>query len=162
MVPEWVTTLPAVNAALNALSTVLLVCGYWQIRRGQRRVHKRLMLSCFGVSIVFLACYLVYHFALAHYTDSASKAFPGTGAIRIAYLTMLLTHVILAATVPFLALVTIYHALRAERSEEPDSAVRWARHRRMAKITFPIWVYVSVTGVIIYIMVYPMAAFWTP
>ncbi len=142
--PDWVTTLPAINAALNALATVLLVSGYIQIRRGNRQAHKKIMLTAFATSIVFLACYLVYHFALKHYTGSSSKPFPGVGTIRSVYLTILVTHVILAAAVPVLASMTIYRALKAD----------WVRHRRIARITFPIWVYVSVTGVVIYFMVY--------
>jgi len=142
--PDWVTTLPAVNAVLNGLATVLLVTGFVLIRRGNRQAHKTFMLTAFATSIIFLGCYLVYHFALKHYTGSSSKPFPGVGAIRSVYLVILATHVILAATVPVLASVTIYRGLKAD----------WVRHRRIARITFPIWVYVSVTGVVIYFMVY--------
>jgi uncharacterized membrane protein YozB (DUF420 family) len=145
-VPDWVTTLPAVNAALNGLATLLLVLGYVWIRQGRVQAHKAAMLSTFFVSIVFLACYLLYHFALDHYTGSSSKKFAGTGPIRGVYFTILISHVVLAAAVPVLALVTIYRGLKGE----------WERHKRIARITFPIWLYVSITGVIIYVMLYHM------
>lgn len=144
--PGWVNGLPTVNAGLNSLATVLLVIGYSLIRRKRVQAHKRVMLCAFGVSIAFLACYLVYHFALAHYTGEGSKRFPGTGPVRVVYLGILFSHVILAAAVPFLAVITIYRALREQ----------WERHKRIAKVTFPIWLYVSVTGVIIYVMLYHM------
>lgn len=144
MPPTWVTTLPAINAALNGLATVLLVAGFVQIKKGNRELHKKLMLTTFATSILFLACYLVYHFALHHYTGSSSKKFPGTGTIRTVYLVILATHVVLAAAVPVLAIITIVKGLRQN----------WASHKRFARITFPIWLYVSVTGVIIYVMVY--------
>lgn len=144
MPPGWVTTLPAINAVLNSLATILLVSGYVQIKRGNRDAHKKLMLTTFATSVLFLVCYLVYHVALHHYTGSSSKKFPGTGAIRTAYLCMLLTHVVLAAAVPVLAIITIVKGLREN----------WESHKRFAKITFPIWLYVSITGVIIYLMVY--------
>lgn len=142
--PSWVTALPAVNATLNSLATALLIGGYVLIRRGKREAHKRAMLTAFAASVAFLACYLVYHFALKHYTGSSSKPFPGTGTIRTVYLGILITHIVLAAVVPVLALVTLYRGLTGD----------WTRHRSWARITFPIWVYVSVTGVIIYGMVY--------
>jgi protein SCO1/2/putative membrane protein len=133
-----------VNAALNALATVLLVTGWVHVRRGRVIAHKRTMLSAFAVSIAFLACYLLYHFALHHYTGSSSRKFAGTGLIRGVYLTILVSHVVLAALVPFLTIATIRRGLRAD----------WPRHRRIARVTFPIWLYVSVTGVIIYWMLY--------
>jgi protein SCO1/2/putative membrane protein len=133
-----------VNAALNSLATVLLITGWVHVRRGRVIAHKRIMLSAFGVSILFLACYLLYHFALHQYTGSSSRKFAGTGPIRSVYLAILGSHVVLAAVVPILAIVTIRRGLRAD----------WPRHRRIARITFPIWLYVSVTGVIIYGMLY--------
>jgi protein SCO1/2/putative membrane protein len=144
MPPSWVTTLPAINAGLNSLAIILLTAGYLQIKQGNREKHKKLMLTAFATSVLFLVCYLVYHFALNHYTGSSSKKFPGTGTIRTVYLGILLTHVVLAATVPVLAIITIVKGLREQ----------WESHKRFAKITFPIWLYVSVTGVIIYFMVY--------
>jgi protein SCO1/2/putative membrane protein len=143
-VPAWVSALPAVNAALNGAATLLLVGGYAFIRRGRVASHKRAMLTAFGVSVLFLASYLTYHFALAHYTGSGSRRFAGEGAIRGVYLVILASHVVLAAAVPVLASITILRALRHD----------WGRHRRIAKVTFPIWLYVSATGVIIYGMLY--------
>lgn len=142
--PAWVRTLPAVNAGLNGLATVMLIVGYAFIRTGHIASHKRTMLSAFGVSVLFLACYLTYHFALQHYTGRSSRPFAGEGFVRPVYFTILITHVILAAIVPVLALVTIYRGLKGD----------WERHRRIAKVTLPIWLYVSVTGVIIYFMLY--------
>jgi len=132
------TTLPAINACLNGLATLLLLAGFIAIKSGKREVHIRLMLSATSVSAIFLCCYLYYH---AHY---GSTRFQGEGPVRTIYLGMLLTHVLLAATVPFFALRLIYLGWRG----------RWAPHRRLAKIAWPIWMYVSVTGVLIYLMLY--------
>ncbi len=144
LLPRWVKTLPAINAALNGLATLLLITGYICIRRGQREMHRQMMLSTFMTSVVFLACYLVYHWALHAYTGSSGKKFEGTGIIRPVYFAILVTHVALAALVPVLAIITISRALRGQ----------WERHRQLAVITFPIWLYVSVTGVLIYFMLY--------
>jgi protein SCO1/2 len=146
-VPGWIETLPAVNAGLNGLATALLIAGYVCIRREATETHKRLMLTAFGTSILFLVCYLTYHFGLQHYTGSGSRSFPGTGGVRIVYLSILITHIILAAAVPFLACITIYRGLKSQ----------WEQHRKIARITFPIWLYVSVTGVVIYAMLYHWA-----
>ena len=134
---EW---LPHVNAALNSIATVLLVTGYVLIRQRRETAHKWTMFACFGVSCVFLACYLVYHY------HAGSKRFPSYPAdfIRYSYYTMLATHVVLAAAVPFLAVATIYLGLRDRR----------ASHRRLARWTFPIWLHVSVTGVMVYVALY--------
>ena len=134
---DW-TVLPTVNATLNATSGILLVLGYRQIRRGNRERHRRLMLAAFSCSVLFLISYLTYH------AQVGSVRFQGTGAIRTIYLSILLTHTVLAAAVPFLAAVTLYRAWRED----------FARHRRLARITLPIWLYVSVTGVVIYWMLY--------
>jgi protein SCO1/2 len=142
--PDWVAALPAVNASLNGLATVLLVWGYAAIRRGQRKTHERLMLTAFATSIVFLVCYLAYHAGLHYYTGESGRKFTGTGLIRPVYFTILISHVLLAAAVPVLACLTIYRGLTAQ----------WERHRKIAKVTFPIWLYVSVTGVVIYGMLY--------
>jgi uncharacterized membrane protein YozB (DUF420 family) len=136
--PAWIPWLPAVNASLNGLATVLLVTGYVLIRQNRPLAHKRVMLSAFGVSVVFLVCYLVYH------AYAGSKPFPGTGWMRPVYFSILISHIILAATVPVLAGVTIYRGLTGQ----------WDMHRKIARVTFPIWLYVSVTGVIIYGMLY--------
>jgi len=135
-----VHSLPAVNATLNATAAVLLVTGYTLIRRKQIQAHRRVMLTAFGVSIVFLICYLGYH------AQVGSVHYPKTGAIRVVYFTILITHTLLAASVPVLAIITLRRALRGD----------FVRHRKIARWTFPIWLYVSVTGVIVYLMLYQM------
>ncbi len=137
---DLVPLLPHVNASLNALATVLLLVGYVLIRRRQELAHKWTMLACFGVSAAFLACYLTYHY------HAGSKRFPEypPPAVRVIYLGILLTHVVLAATVPFLAIATIWLGLADRRQA----------HLRLARWTFPIWLYVSITGVIVYVMLY--------
>ena len=130
--------LPAVNATLNAASGVLLFAGWRLILGGRRDAHMRCMIAAFAVSVVFLVCYVIYH------ATHGSTPFPGTGIARTAYLVMLFTHVVLAALVPFLAVVTLWRAYRND----------FERHRRIARITFPIWMYVSVTGVIVYVVLY--------
>jgi uncharacterized membrane protein YozB (DUF420 family) len=130
--------LPTLNAALNSLATVLLIVGYVLIKRRRETAHKWTMLAAFGVSVVFLVSYLVYHYKAGH------VSFTGPQPIRTAYYAMLISHVVLAAAVPILAIGTIYHGLRDRR----------ATHRRWAWWTFPIWLYVSVTGVVIYVMLY--------
>lgn len=143
-IPNWVLALPAVNASLNGLATLLLVGGFVFIKRGNVTAHKTAMLTAFATSILFLACYLVYHAALHRYTGTGSRAFTGTGIIRPVYFTILISHVVLAAAVPVLASMTIYRGLKSQ----------WDKHKRIAKVTFPIWLYVSVTGVIIYAVLY--------
>ena len=133
-----VEQLPAVNATLNGLAAVMLVVGWLLIKSGRERAHKTTMLSAFGVSTVFLTCYLVYHYHVG------SVKFVGPSSVRTLYLTILFTHVVLAATVPVLALITIYLGLKGRR----------VKHRQFARWTFPIWLYVSVTGVVIYVMLY--------
>lgn len=130
--------LPAVNASLNALATCLLVAGYALIKQRREQAHKWTMLACFGVSCVFLTCYLIYHFQVG------SVRFTHRGPARFVYFTILISHVVLAALVPFLAVATIYTGLRDRR----------AAHRRLAWWTFPIWLYVSITGVVVYLMLY--------
>lgn len=130
--------LPVLNAVLNATAAVLLVTGFALIRRGRKQAHRRVMLAAFAVSIVFLTSYLVYH------AQVGSVRFRGTGALRAAYLTILLTHTVLAAAVPPLAVVTLSRALRG----------RFDRHRAIARYALPVWLYVSVTGVVVYWMLY--------
>jgi len=153
--PAWLERLPATNAMLNTLATILLLGGYSAIKarasseeERQRFIslHKKLMLTAFATSIAFLGCYLTYHFALQHYTGDASRRFMGQGWIRPVYFAILISHVFLAALVPLGALATIFYAFRE----------KWDRHRRVAKVTYPIWLYVSVTGVVIYLMLYHM------
>jgi uncharacterized membrane protein YozB (DUF420 family) len=130
--------LPTVNAFLNATAAILLVWGYTLIRRKKIAEHRRVMISAFAVSCIFLVCYLIYHY------NVGSVKFPRPGWVRTVYLTILATHTVLAATVPFLAVITLNRALRG----------RFDKHRKIARWTFPIWLYVSVTGVIVYLMLY--------
>ena len=137
-----VHALPAVNASLNATATVLLLTGYVLIRQGKREQHRKVMLAAFGVSILFLICYVIYH------AQVGSVSFQGQGWLRPVYFTILISHVLLAATVPVFAIITLRRALRGE----------FARHRKIARITYPIWLYVSITGVIVYLMLYHLPA----
>lgn len=130
--------LPTLNAVLNALAACCLVTGYLLIRQRRVAAHRAAMLSAFGCSIAFLVSYLVYHYQVG------SVRFQGTGTLRAVYLSILATHTVLAAVVPILALATLYRAFRGD----------FARHRRIARVTLPIWLYVSVTGVVIYWMLY--------
>ena len=123
---------------------MLLVVGLLLIKRRQEVAHKRVMLTAFATSILFLGCYLVYHWQLRVHTGASGVPFSGPASLRYVYYAMLISHVLLAATVPFLALATIYLGVRDRRSS----------HRRLAHWTFPIWLYVSVTGVIIYLVLY--------
>lgn len=132
--------LPTVNALLNAASAVLLGWGYWLIRRRKIQAHRRVMLSAFLVSCAFLVSYLAYHYQVG------SVRFQKTGAIRSVYLAILATHTVLAAAVPPLAIITLRRGLSA----------RYDRHRRIARWTLPVWMYVSVTGVVVYLMLYRM------
>lgn len=145
-VPAWVGVLPHVNAVLNGAALVLLLVGLWLIRNRKARAHRTAMISAFIASTAFLVCYLVYHRALIVYTGHGSHGFPGTGFIRVTYMTILITHTFLAASVPFFAIAMMYLAGRK----------RWRGHRKLAKFAFPVWVYVSATGVIIYWMLYHM------
>ena len=133
-----VTDLPALNAALNATCAVLLVIGWILIKRGRIRQHRAVMIAAVSTSALFLVSYLVYH------AQVGSVRFTGQGAIRIVYFTVLLTHTILAAAIVPMVLVTFSRGL----------AGRYDRHRRIARWTMPIWLYVSVTGVIVYVMLY--------
>jgi uncharacterized membrane protein YozB (DUF420 family) len=133
-----INDMPHVNAGLNALATAFLVTGYIFIRSKKIAQHKTCMISAGVVSAAFLACYLVYHFQVG------SVKFAGVGPIRQVYFFILITHVVLAAAVPVLAGITYYRAFRGQ----------FDRHRRIARWTLPIWLYVSVTGVIVYLMLY--------
>jgi putative membrane protein len=130
--------LPAVNASLNALSGILLLVGYVLIRRRRIETHRKVMIAAFITSSIFLACYVVYH------AQVGSVRFTRQGFVRPLYYTILITHVTLAAAVVPLALVTLSRGLKA----------RYARHRTIARWTFPIWLYVSVTGVLVYVLLY--------
>jgi uncharacterized membrane protein YozB (DUF420 family) len=130
--------LPAVNASLNAFSGVLLLCGYALIRQRRIDLHRKVMLTAFATSSLFLICYVVYH------AQVGSVPFPRQGPVRTLYFTILITHVTLAATVPVLAIITLTRGLKG----------RYPQHRRIARWTFPIWMYVSVTGVLVYVLLY--------
>jgi uncharacterized membrane protein YozB (DUF420 family) len=139
-----VTALPAVNAILNATAAVLLTLGYILIRRGRIAQHRTVMLTAFATSVLFLVSYLVYHYHQVSYANVGLRRFAGQGPIRQVYFTILLTHTVLAAAVPVLAVITLSRGLSA----------RYDRHRAIARWTLPIWLYVSVTGVIVYFMLY--------
>jgi uncharacterized membrane protein YozB (DUF420 family) len=130
--------LPTVNASLNALSAVLLVVAWVFIRRGHVARHRATMLMALVTSAAFLVSYLVYH------AQVGSVRYTGQGAVRTIYFTVLITHTVLAASVPVLALITLSRAL----------GDRFPAHRRIARWTLPIWLYVSVTGVVVYVMLY--------
>jgi putative membrane protein len=130
--------LPTLNAALNASSAVLLALGFRFIRRRAVTAHRACMLAAFGVSMLFLISYLTYHYYVG------SVRFTGTGWVRGVYFAILISHTILAALVPPLAIVTLTRAVRGQLD----------RHRRLARWTLPIWLYVSVTGVVVYVMLY--------
>ena len=135
-----VSDLPALNATLNATSAVLLTTGWILIRRGRIAQHRAVMIAAVCTSILFLISYLIYH------AQVGSVRFTKQGPIRAVYFTILLTHTVLAVAIVPLVLVTLTRALRA----------RYERHRRIARWTMPIWLYVSVTGVIVYLMLYQM------
>lgn len=135
-----VSDLPALNATLNAISTAFLVTGYVLIRQGRWQMHKRCMLAALVSSSLFLISYVIYH------ANVGSRPFTGTGPIRVVYFSILLTHVVLAATILPLALVTTGRGLRAQ----------YGKHVKVARWTLPLWLYVSVTGVIIYLMLYQL------
>ena len=135
-----VTDLPTLNAALNATSFVILITGWLMIHRGHRQAHKRCMIAALVVSAMFLTSYVIYHL------NVGSVPFKGTGWIRTVYFLVLIPHVILAVAIVPLILVTVSRAL----------SNRFDKHKKIAKITLPLWLYVSVTGVIVYLMLYQM------
>ena len=133
-----IASLPLLNATLNAVATVLLVFGYLCIKRGKIAAHRAAMIAAFATSVLFLISYLIYH---AH---AGSRPFPGRGPIRGVYFTILISHIVLAATIPPLAGLTLWRALRG----------RFDRHVPIARWTLPLWLYVSVTGIVVYVMLY--------
>jgi len=135
-----IADLPTLNASLNALASVFLVAGYVMIRSRRIDAHRRCMLSALGTSALFLISYVIYH------ANAGSVPFRGTGAIRAVYFAVLIPHIILAAAILPLALVTTARGLRSQ----------FGAHVRIARWTFPLWLYVSVTGVVIYVMLYQM------
>jgi uncharacterized membrane protein YozB (DUF420 family) len=134
-----ISDLPALNATLNGIATVLLVTAYVLIRKGRRDAHKKFMLAAIAVSALFLTSYVTYH-----YNIGGPRPFTGQGPIRYVYFAVLFTHVPLAMLVLPFALVTAGRGLRSQ----------FDRHVRIARWTLPIWLYVSVTGVVIYVMLY--------
>jgi uncharacterized membrane protein YozB (DUF420 family) len=151
-----------VNASLNATATVLLLVGFWLIKRRHVEAHKRTMMAAFTVSVAFLCCYLWYHYRVKH------VEFTYPGAVRYVYYGVLATHVPLAMLVPPLAICQIYLGFRAlgccsgpgqEADQSTLAAAYRQKHIRLARWTFPIWLYVSVTGVIVYVMLYHL---WPP
>jgi uncharacterized membrane protein YozB (DUF420 family) len=135
-----ISDLPALNATLNAIATAFLVAGYVMIRRGHPALHKGCMIGALVASTAFLASYLVYHY------NAGSRPFTGEGAIRVVYFFILGTHIPLAAIIVPLALITAFRGLRSQ----------FDRHVRIARWTLPLWLYVSVTGVAIYLMLYQL------
>jgi len=139
MLPS-VSDLPLVNASLNGIATVLLLVGYVCIRQRRIAAHRAAMVSAFATSVLFLISYLVYH---AH---AGSRPFPGQGPIRVVYFVILISHIILAATIPPLAGITLWRAYRR----------RFDRHMKIARWTLPLWLYVSITGIVVYLMLYQL------
>jgi uncharacterized membrane protein YozB (DUF420 family) len=135
-----ISDLPALNATLNGLSAVCLTLGYVLIRRGDRVNHQRAMLSALGISALFLVSYVTYH------ANAGSRPFPGQGPVRTLYFIILISHIVLAALILPMALMTATRGLRA----------RFDAHVRLARWTLPIWIYVSITGVVIYVMLYQL------
>ncbi len=135
-----ISDLPTVNATLNTISAILLTIGYVLIRQRRVEAHKRCMLAAFAVSVLFLISYVIYH------ANAGSTPFTRQGWIRPVYFTILISHIILAFVIVPLAIRTLYLAWRE----------RFEQHRRIAKITLPLWLYVSITGVLIYLMLYQM------
>ena len=135
-----ISDLPAVNATLNAISAIFLTTGYVLIRRGQINLHRRCMLAALASSTLFLTCYVIYHL------NTGSRPFAGQGVARTVYFTILISHVLLAVTIVPLALITASRGLKAQ----------YERHVRIARWTLPLWLYVSVTGVVIYLMLYQL------
>jgi len=132
------SNLPLLNATLNALGAICLIAGYTFIRQGRIEAHKRAMISAFVFGVLFLISYLVYHY------NVGSVGFQGQGAIRKIYFGVLVSHTLLAVTVPFLAVITLRRALKE----------RFTQHKAIARWTLPIWLYVSITGVVVYLMLY--------
>jgi len=136
-----VRDLPVLNAVLNSLAAILLLVGYALIRQGRKDAHRNAMIAALVCSVLFLTSYLYYH------SQVGSVRFQGTGGARTLYFSVLLTHTVLAAAVPFLAVITVIYAWRKQ----------WAKHAGLARWTLPIWLYVSVTGVLVYLMLYQMS-----
>ncbi|HWI59945.1 MAG TPA: DUF420 domain-containing protein [Bacillota bacterium] len=136
--------LPAVNASLNGLSAVFLALGYYFIRRKEQRTHRNCMVAAFATSILFLICYVTYHWYRAHFLHQGPTVFRDPAWFRPVYLLILITHTLLAVVIVPLAILTLRRALKQ----------RFELHRKLARWTWPLWMYVSVTGVLIYFLLY--------
>ncbi len=134
------TDLPLLNALLNTTCTILLIIGYYLIRNKRKGLHRKVMLAALTTSVLFLMSYLLYHYQVG------SVKFTGQGGVRIVYFVILISHTILAVAVPPLAIMTLFKALKE----------RFPQHKRIARWTLPIWLYVSVTGVLVYVMLYQL------
>lgn len=130
--------LPTVNATLNSIAGVFLLTGYIAIKKNKKELHIKMMIAALITSAAFLTCYLIYHFHVP------SKKFPDLGFIKTVYYLILFPHIILAAVMVPMILKTFWHAYKQD----------WEKHKKIARITFPIWMYVSVTGVLVYLMLY--------
>ena len=137
---DYISYLPHLNACLNSTSAVLLIAGYLFIRSGKVAAHRACQISALVVSILFLTSYLTYHF------NHGTTRFQGTGFVRPLYFTILTSHTILAVVIVPLVIITFYRAFRLD----------FVRHRKIARITLPLWLYVSITGVIVYVMLYQL------
>ena len=133
-----ISDLPALNASLNGLAGVWLILGFLNIKRGNVEAHKKFMLAAFATSTLFLVSYTTYHF------NQVATPFLGEGGVRYFYFIILITHIVLAAALLPMALITLRRGLKDNRPA----------HRKIARFTFPIWVYVSITGVVVYMMLY--------
>jgi len=147
-VPEQYAIFPVINATLNGTSAVLLYVGHGFIKRGRMAAHKNLMIAAFISSVLFLTSYLYYHISLYRQGGSATVYFQGHGWSRPVYFTILISHTILATVIVPLVIITLSRGLRA----------RFDKHRAIARWTYPLWMYVSVTGVVIYFMLYHLFA----
>lgn len=142
----WLNIFPHLNASLNATGACFLILGFYFIKRKMITQHRVCMLTAFSFSTLFLACYLTYHSLRTYYLGLGPTRFTGEGIIRPIYFTILTTHTILAAIVAPLVLLTLYRAIKG----------KFESHRKIARIVYPIWLYVSVTGVIVYLMLYQL------
>jgi len=138
-----ISILPTVNAALNSLASLFLILGFVFVRRKRVQQHRAMMIAAFVTSVVFLASYLTYHFS-----SHIISTFQGQGAARTVYFFILISHSVLAAVVPFLAIATLWRGLKMSVE----------KHRKIARWTLPLWLYVSITGVVVYFMLYHLYA----
>lgn len=141
---NYIYALPHVNATLNSISALLLITGFIFIRRRNITAHRKCMIAAFATSTLFLISYITYHSLLVYYLGQGPTRFRGEGWVRPVYFTILLTHTVLAVVIAPLAIITLWRGL----------SERFDKHRRIARWTLPIWLYVSVTGVMVYLMLY--------